>query len=166
MTTKRRTKKAYNPLKFKTLRVEQVAEDFLIVFTGGGLKVKVIEIKSGLLIEPVPVALVDMFITQKFCWCISLCVMLRDHFGKEYYDHAQYVMPYPVTQTSISDSLQQRHAELVKANNANHVVNLGWVASIRDNVTTDTVESLMHQLDAWDYLAKWEVQHDQQATKN
>ena len=134
----------------------EVAEDFLIVSTGGGSKVKVVEIKSGLLIEPIPVALIDMFITQKFCWCLSLCVMLRDHSGKEYYAHAQYIEPFPVTKTSIDDTIQQRHIELIKAHNADHVVNTGWVASIRNNVTTDAVESLMAHLEAWNSLAKRE----------
>lgn len=90
-------------------------------------------------------------------WNVYLVVLCRDHTGNDY-------MKVEITETiyskvdQISDSVQQLLADMVKQQNENHVINIGWVCTPhKEELSDDQIDKMMTTLGAWEFLAKHEV---------
>lgn len=89
-------------------------------------------------------------------WSVYLLVMCRDHNKRD------YLQVYPITPIQskvefISDSVQEELKKVVKLQNENHVVNIGWVCTTnRTELTDEQLDKMMTGIGGWEFLAKHE----------
>lgn len=98
-------------------------------------------------------------------WSIYLLVMCRDHNGRE------YLQTYPIAPIQakveyISDSVQAELERVVKEQNENHVVNVGWVCTTnRTELTDEQLDKMMVAIGGWEFLAKHETTKESEAVE-
>ena len=98
-------------------------------------------------------------------WSIYLLVMCRDHNSRE------YLQTYPIAPIQakveyISDSVQAELERVVKQQNENHVVNVGWVCTTnRAELTDEQLDKMMMAIGGWEFLAKHEQSEGSEAVE-
>lgn len=98
-------------------------------------------------------------------YTIVCAVMLRDQFGVDYMQSETILIHDPISYDKLPAALNKFHNELIDTCNPKHIVNIGWVscADIVDTLTEAKCSELFEYFNAWDYLAKWELEKQEVA---
>lgn len=86
-------------------------------------------------------------------WLIDMAVLCRDQFGVEYMVNQQVVTRDKHYHRDLCDVLNEQHKLLVKECNPNHVINMGWFATINDvEIDQKTQEDIYRLLNGFECL--------------
>lgn len=114
-------------------------------------------IKSGRRVN-VQASLYRAFTETKTNWQIYCAVFCRDQTNEQYVQGIWIKTNERYCQADLADYLNEAHTTLWNEANANHKMNLGWVAY------PDTIErsdedaiALLEKRDCWQVLAPWEA---------
>lgn len=159
MKNKKRTKK-YNPTARAIGYAKHYTKQFAIAWCGPSGKAEAFTLKNmnRKLLKPAE-AMAATQVPHK--WKVHAVAILRDHTGEDYLQSIECVFPQELYSDEISDAVNEQINRLLKDCNSNHFVNTGWIATTGDTEITDyMITKMMMFMDAWGFLAKWEVTED------
>lgn len=83
-------------------------------------------------------------------WRISLYALCRDERGNEYIKAECLVLPHPVRQRDIHQSLNKHHMEFMRREvNRKHLLTLAWSATTGEEPGSQQADAIFAQLGAW-----------------
>lgn len=86
-------------------------------------------------------------------WRISLYALCRDERGHEYIKAECLVLPHPVRQRDIHQSLSQYHMAFMRREvNRKHLLTLAWSATTGDDPSSEQADAMFTKLGAWAML--------------
>lgn len=86
-------------------------------------------------------------------WRISLYALCRNEFAFEYIKAEHILLPHPIRQRDIHQSLNQRHMEFMRREvNRKHLLTLAWSATTGDEPTEAEADRMFTKLGAWAQL--------------
>lgn len=86
-------------------------------------------------------------------WNIGLYALCRDGHGNNYLKGEEWLMPDPVRQRNIHQSLNRRHLEFNKREvNRSHLLTLAWAACSSELPDMETAYDIFDKLGAWSQL--------------
>ena len=95
-------------------------------------------------------------------WSVLLSVIMRSQDGQEFAKSIQITTCEAYKQSELTGVLSDNHAQLIREQNENHIVNVAWVAR-PDSIDWDEILAgeIYRKMGAWDTLAKWETLQQQ-----
>ncbi len=83
-------------------------------------------------------------------WRIHCLVLCRDATGKPYTKGFVVKLESPAKQHELNKHLSHMHYDFMRKEcNTNHVLTLGWIATLSDSITDELCAKIMEDLGAW-----------------
>lgn len=90
-------------------------------------------------------------------WTVHLCVLLRDKNGKDKVWEDTVFIDTPCKALEIEEYIHDQLQDLYTNSPSELRINIGWIATINQNLDEKTITLLLDNLNAFDFLAPFET---------
>jgi hypothetical protein len=128
----------------------------IVFLAGGDNKCHLVDVRTHKVFSPT-LALSRVIEKGRYSWSVYCAVFCRDQNGQEYMPGIVVVPDHPCLQSELQEGLHNHHLKLLHPCNANHTVNVGWLASpVGRDWCEEEVGKIFSKLNAWDFNTKLE----------
>lgn len=140
-------------LKLLQATAERITRENFIVFIAGITPKVVVFNRTTLKEKRLDIVGASAVSETAIKWNIGLYALCRDGQGSNYLKGEEWLMPNPVRQRNIHQSLNQRHLEFNKRDvNRSHLLTLAWIACSSELPDMGTAYDIFEKLGAWQQL--------------
>lgn len=156
MSGKPRKNKKYNKQKALQMKINSELKKHFLCFAAKCNPEAIMCDRAGNIVD-ITLEAAYLLENTKQKWSVVMYVMLRSNNNENYLQSERIDMIKPYHRDEILDFLSDKHKELVKTCNNNHIVNGGWICSIdgiepKDELAMDIFE----RMGAYDFKAQWQ----------
>ncbi len=117
-------------------------------------------------VVPITVQVAKALHEGRFPWVVHATLACRQQGGDQYAPVAYLPAPSPVTQAQIADSCSEKHLEMMKTINKNHLLTAAWVASPEGvELSEKAVYEIIETFGAFEFYAKWEQKEHEDSSR-